>query len=84
VVSSAIVQQLYRKLSTVGLPHTTYEALGAPPFSSPVCGGPRKKEEEQQSRDPRKKENEQSRDPRGQRKREERQQSRDPREKENK
>jgi len=42
-----------------------------------------KKEEEQQSRDPRKQENEQSRDPRGPRKREERQQSRDPRENEN-
>jgi hypothetical protein len=40
VVSSAIAQQLHGKLSTVGLPHTTYEALGAPPFSSPMCGGP--------------------------------------------
>jgi len=47
-------------------------------------GGPRKKEEEHQSRDPREKENEQSRDPRGPRTRKEKQQSRDPREKENK
>jgi hypothetical protein len=23
-----------------GLPHTTYQALGPPPFSAPVCGGP--------------------------------------------